>query len=61
MKRETFDQAGSQAATHAHGLPVAPLAMPRQVLEGRPLTQRLRRRVQRWLFVMRTERAGAGR
>ena len=61
MKHEVVQSDEQSSVIVVHGLPAAPLAMPRQVLEGRPFVQRLRRRIQRWLADLSPQRAGAGR
>jgi hypothetical protein len=42
-------------------LPVAPRAMPKQVLEGPSASRLLRRRFLRWIAPVRSPRVGLGR
>lgn len=56
-----MNSAGSEPAAVTFALPQAPLAMPRQVLEQRPLMSRVARRLRRWIIAQRAQKASFGR
>jgi hypothetical protein len=56
------DQASQPLPRAAIGsLPVAPLDMPKQILESPDAAGQMRRRLYRWLAPLRPERFGLGR
>lgn len=56
--QKMFEQVEAKALGQ---LPQAPLAMPKQLLEGPSLFRVMRRRLLRWMFPESTTRIGLGR